>query len=80
MNGFASHAKETTGDTDRRDIAPISNLTPAEVDAMVRQARVLRAAYIADWFKRTTRAWSSLFPRRRHLLPRGFSRWQTLPH
>ncbi len=80
MNGYMRNSTTTAAGRPLADIEAVSDLSAAEIDALVRRGRVFRAAWIAEETKRIMRAWSSLIPRRRQLLPRGFSRWQTLPH
>ncbi len=80
MNGYERNSTISAAGRSLREIAPISDLSPAEINAMIHRGRVFRAAWIAEEAKRIMRAWLSVIPRRRHLLPRGFSRWQTLPH
>lgn len=80
MNGFAETPRPRVAEDDRRDITPVSMLSPVEIDVLVRRARAVRAAFVYDWARRTFHAWASLLPGRKSLLPRGASRWQTLPH
>lgn len=80
MNGFANNTPDSTAATSAASsITPVSDISPAELDRMVARAKAERSAYFVAWLKRTARIWASIIPGRRSILPKDFSRWQTLP-